>query len=95
MNNQNQTQVQIDVNVAKGVYSNMMEVKHSTEEFCIDFFNIFPPVGALASRVIISPGHLKRMIKALQDNLKKYEEKSGKIEEAPEPEKPRIGFGSN
>ncbi len=78
----------------KGVYSNMMQILHTKEEFILDFFLTAPPEGMLASRVIMSPGHVQRMIKALQENVGKYEEKFGKIEEAKTPEMPeeRIGF---
>jgi hypothetical protein len=75
----------------KGYYANMMQATHSQEEFCLDFFNVFPPSPILLSRVVVSPGHLKRMIKALQDNLASYEKSFGQISEAKEPEK-RIGF---
>ena len=75
----------------KGVYSNSMMVSHTKEEFCLDFFNIFPPQGILASRVIMSPRHLKKMIGALQENIKKYEDKFGQVEITKEPEIP-IGF---
>jgi len=75
----------------KGAYSNLMQVLHTKEEFVLDFFLISPPEGILASRVIMSPGHLKRMIKALQENVSKYEKKFGKIEEASVPET-SIGF---
>lgn len=75
----------------KGAYSNLMQVSHMKEEFILDFFLAAPPQGILASRVIISPGHLKRMIKALQENVSRYEEKFGKIEEAAAPETP-LGF---
>jgi hypothetical protein len=76
----------------KGFYSNLMQVSHTREEFCLDFFNLFPPQGILISRIIVSPSHLKRMIMALEDNLKKYEEKFGKVEVVKEPER-IIGFG--
>jgi len=46
----------------------------------------------MVSRIIVSPGHLKRMINALQENLEKYEGQFGNIEEAQEPEKPKMGF---
>ncbi|UZE92916.1 MAG: DUF3467 domain-containing protein [Candidatus Nealsonbacteria bacterium] len=75
----------------KGVYSNLMQVFHLKEEFILDFFLNAPPGGMLASRVIVSPEHLKRMIKALQDNIQRYEEKFGKIEEV-EVTKEKIGF---
>ena len=75
----------------KGAYSNLMQVFHTKEEFVLDFFLASPPEGILTSRVIMSSGHLKRMIKALQENVKKYEEKFGKIDEAEAPQK-NIGF---
>jgi hypothetical protein len=78
----------------KGNYSNLMQVLHTKEEFILDFFLVSPPEGILTSRVIMSPGHLKRMIGALQENIKKYEEKFGKIEEAKAPaeNETKIGF---
>lgn len=75
----------------KGVYSNLMQVLHTKEEFILDFFLNAPPEGILVSRIIMSPGHLKRMVKALQENVGKYEEKFGKIEEAEAPEA-KLGF---
>jgi hypothetical protein len=74
-----------------GVYCNNMFVTHTREEFIMDFMMIAPPTGAVTARVVISPGHMKRVISALQDNLKKYEEKFGKITAAEEP-KGKLGF---
>ena len=67
-----------------------MIISHTKEEFCLDFINTFNP-PALTSRVLTSPGHVKRMIKALEENMKKYEEQFGKIETAKELEVP-LGF---
>jgi hypothetical protein len=75
----------------KGVYSNSMMVSHTKEEFYLDFFNVFPPQGILLSRVIMSPSHFKRMLKALEENMGKYEGKFGRVEAAKEPEA-EIGF---
>jgi len=83
--NQRKVQINIDPEVARGAYSNVAEIKHSKEEFCIDFFNVFPPVGGMVARVVVSPGHLKRMISALKDNLDKYERQFGPVQEADEP----------
>ena len=74
-----------------GVYANNMLVIHTKEEFIMDFMMVVPPNGAVTSRVIISPGHMKRIINALQDNVKKYEASFGNIEAAEEP-KGKIGF---
>ena len=86
-----QIQIKVKDDDLKGSYSNMMQVLHTKEEFVLDFFLVSPPTGVLASRVVMSPGHIKRMIKALQDNVGKYEEKFGKIEEAEAPEA-KLGF---
>jgi hypothetical protein len=68
-----------------GVYSNNMFVTHTKEEFILDFLMVAPPTGAVTARVIVSPGHMKRILKALQDNISKYENKFGTIEVAEEP----------
>ena len=72
--------------VLPGVYSNQMMVSHTREEFLIDFINLFPPQGVVNARVIVSPGHLKRMIRALRENLSRYENRFGQIIEAAAPE---------
>ncbi len=84
--------IKITDEILKGVYANNMVVAHTREEFLLDFINIFPPGGIVNARVIISPGHLKRLITALKDNMKKYEEKFGEIREAPEPRIDQTGF---
>jgi len=91
MAEQREIKIKIRDEDLKGVYSNLMQVSHTKEEFVLDFFLVSLPEGILASRVIMSPGHLKRMIKALAENVSKYEEKFGKIEEAVVPETP-LGF---
>lgn len=75
----------------KGEYSNIMQILHTKEEFMMDFLTIFPPTGTLNSRVIVSPGHFKRMLKAMKENLDKYEKQFGKIEEADVPND-TVGF---
>ena len=57
----------------------------------LDFVNVLPPQALLVSRVITSPGHFKRIIAALSENLKKYEAAHGKVEAASEPDR-EIGF---
>lgn len=75
----------------KGSYSNLMQVLHTKEEFLLDFFLVSPPSGILVSRIVMSPSHIKRMLRALEENVSKYEEKFGKIEAAEVPER-KIGF---
>jgi len=86
-----QIQIKVTDEKLRGEYSNMMQILHTKEEFVLDFLNIFPPTGTLNSRVILSPGHFKRMMKAMEENLKKYEEQFGKISESEAP-KNSIGF---
>jgi len=84
-------QIQAGPEDLKGRYSNFMQVAHSKEEFVMDFLNVFPPAGNMVARVVTSPGHLKRVIKALTQNLEQYESKFGKVEEAEGPQA-EIGF---
>ena len=86
-------QIKISDEILKGVYANAMQVAHSREEFILDFLNLSPHMGAgiVSSRVIMSPGHLKRVIAALTDKLAKYESRFGKVEEAEAPES-EVGF---
>lgn len=92
MENQNQPiNIKILDEELKAKYANNMQVMHTQEEFVIDFMNILPPNGIVTARVVVSPGHLKRMILALQDNLKKYESKFGEVKIAEGPSN-SIGF---
>jgi hypothetical protein len=68
-----------------GVYSNHMVVAHTREEFFLDFMLMLPNMGMLASRVLMSPAHMKRTLRALADNVKRYEDKYGTIDAAVEP----------
>ncbi len=79
----------------KTKYSNVMNIQGGKEEFCLDFLSIFPPMGALVARIVINPGHLKRMVRVLEETLKNHEKQFGETPEAQEPEKPTIGFGSH
>ncbi|MFA6099663.1 MAG: DUF3467 domain-containing protein [Patescibacteria group bacterium] len=69
----------------QGRYTNMMQVSHAKEEFVLDFMFAHPPMGELVSRLIVSPSHMKRIVRALQDNIQKYETQFGTIQEAGEP----------
>jgi len=87
--------IKLPEQVLAGVYANQMVVNHSREEFLIDFVNLFPPEGVVTARVIVSPGHLKRMIRALQENLARYETAHGPVIEAVGPEPETGPLGSN
>ena len=60
--------------VSRGHYSNSMLVSHGPEEFIIDWLLQSPNGVHLVSRIIVSPGHMKRIVSALQENLEKYEQ---------------------
>ena len=78
--------VKISDEELKGRYANLVRISHTREEFILDFINFVPPQGAVTARVMMSPGHAKRLIGALGRNLQLYEENFGDVHEAPEPE---------
>lgn len=69
----------------KGRYSNLLRVTHTREEFILDFINAVPPQAIVTARLVASPGHLKRIVRALAENLERYEKNFGPLTEAPEP----------
>ena len=77
--------VKISDEELKGRYSNLLRITHTREEFILDFINFVPPQGMVTSRIVTSPGHFKRIIRALSANLERYEQAFGVIREAPEP----------
>jgi hypothetical protein len=92
MNNQPPNQGQqipynVEPSVLKGLYTNNMQVSHTKEEFILDFMSMSfnPQAMSLIAKIFSSPAHFKRMVAALSDNLKKYEDTFGKIE-SPKPE---------
>jgi len=84
--------IKVPEDVARGVYANTMAVFHTREEFVLDFLNIFPQGGMATARVITSPGHIKRIIRALDENLRRYEDRFGTVEEAPPPYTGPMGY---
>lgn len=90
---QQQLQVNADPEILKGRYANFMGVTHTKEEFILDFMLLVPPIGQYVARVVTSPGHMKRIIDALQSNLQKYEQQFGNVSPATEPGQPTMGFG--
>ena len=82
--NKKHKQIKLSLDTDKNVeeYVNFAITTHSPAEFVIDFFRILPGINnaKVKSRIIMSPVHLKTLVKALQDNIKKYENKFGEIE---------------
>jgi len=89
-----QIQIEIDDQTANGVYSNLAMIGHSETEFIIDFIFIQPQTqkAKVRSRVITSPSHAKRFLMALEDNIKKYEQRFGEIKTVSIQEEKKIGF---
>ncbi len=86
---QQQISIQIDAQNATGVYSNLMMISHRKEEFILDFLFVQPQrtpqgqaIANLRSRVITSPEHMKRILRALEENIGRYENTFGPIQEA-------------
>jgi hypothetical protein len=86
-----EVQVNFPQELQGGRYSNNVVISHTRDEFIMDFMFIMPPAGAVVSRVIVSPGHMKRFLLALKDNVEKYEKNHGPIEVAEGP-KEELGF---
>lgn len=82
-NNQNQNQLNIELteDIAEGVYANLAIITHSHTEFVVDFVRVMPgvPKAKVKSRVVLTPFHAKRLMKALADNIKKFESVHGVI----------------
>ena len=75
----------ISEEVAQGVYSNLAILSHSENEFFVDFASLSPgiPKAIVRSRVIMTPVNAKRLLRALQDNVSKYESQFGNIQDTP------------
>ena len=80
---QQKLDIQIDDDIAQGIYSNLAIINHSQTEFVLDFVNIMPgsPKNKVRSRIILTPQHAKRLAKALNDNIQRFEKSQGSIKE--------------
>ncbi|NOZ62156.1 MAG: DUF3467 domain-containing protein [Calditrichaeota bacterium] len=83
MNQQKQQQINIELGEkeAEGIYSNLALITHSPAEFVIDFTRMLPgvPKTKVYARIIMTPQHAKSLLRALEDNIKKYEANFGEI----------------
>jgi len=91
---QGQINIELDEQIAQGTYSNLAIINHSVSEFVVDFVNIMPgtPKSKVKSRIILTPQHAKRLVKALSDNVKRFEQAHGVIKDYEQPQVP-INFG--
>jgi len=84
----NQLNIEISEEVADGIYSNLAIITHSNSEFVLDFVRVMPgvPKAKVRARVLLTPQHAKRLLRALTDNINKFEDLHGNIKEAELPE---------
>lgn len=80
-NKGNQLNIELPEDVAEGIYSNLAIISHSNSEFIVDFVRLLPnvPKAKVKSRIILTPQHAKRLLKALADNVKRFEAQHGTI----------------
>lgn len=90
----NQLNVEISEDVASGEYANLAIINHSATEFVLDFIQVMPgvPKAKVRSRVILAPQHAKRILHAMKENVRRYEEAHGTIQDLEMPSVP-LNFG--
>jgi len=87
--------IELSPDMAEGVYSNLAIINHSPSEFVLDFIQMMPGLkqAKVKSRVILTPQHAKRLMKALIDNVKKFEDQNGNIKDIDQGSGIPINFG--
>lgn len=91
---QNQVNIELPEEIAEGVYSNLAIISHSQSEFVIDFVRLVPnvPKAKVKSRIILTPQHAKRLLSALNENVKKFESQHGKVSVTDQQQFPPMNF---
>ncbi len=89
-----QLNIELSEEVADGTYSNLAIINHSVSEFVVDFINVMPgvPKAKVKSRIVLTPQHAKRLMKALADNVHRFEKAHGEIKDYEQPPIP-MNFG--
>lgn len=93
--NQNQLNIELNEDVAEGIYSNLAIITHSNAEFVLDFVRVMPgvPKAKVKSRILLTPQHAKRLLGALADNIQKYEAQHGEISDTEQVQGIPMNFG--
>ena len=88
--------IEIDEETAEGTYANLVMVSHTPEEFIIDFIRMIPgvPKAKVKHRLVVTPSHAKRILGALEDNVRQYEDEYGEIDPPDNSDRP-IRFGGS
>ncbi len=84
MSTSRRRQMQINIEVPPDLdatYSNFALIAHSASEIIIDFARVLPntPKAKVYARIITTPLHAKLLLRALSENLEKYEAQFGEI----------------
>jgi hypothetical protein len=89
-----QINIELDEKTAEGIYSNLAIINHSSSEFVLDFVCMMPgiPKAKVKSRIVLTPQHAKRLIKALAENVHRFEVSHGEIKETEQAPIP-LNFG--
>lgn len=92
---QNQINIELTDETADGIYSNLAIITHSNQEFVLDFIKVMPgiPKAKVKSRIILTPQHAKRFLKALSENVRKFESQYGEITDVDPINIPPMSFG--
>ena len=90
-----QLNIELSEEMADGTYANLAIITHSFAEFVIDFVNVMPnvPKAKVKSRIVMTPQHSKRLMRALIDNIKRFEAQYGNIKDQETPTMP-FNFGA-
>lgn len=93
---QNQINIELSEETAEGIYSNLAIITHSNQEFVVDFIRVMPgvPKAKVKSRIVLTPQHAKRFMKAMIDNVKKFESMHGEIKDIEETVPIPLNFGT-
>jgi len=95
-NNENQINIELTEEIAGGIYSNLAIITHSQAEFVFDFVQMLPgmPKAKVKSRIVMTPQNAKRLMLALIENVQKYEQNFGHIDDDNNGGMPPMNFGT-
>ncbi len=91
-----QINIELGEKEAEGIYSNLAIINHTPSEFVIDFVRFFPgvPKARVHARIVMTPQHAKSLVRALQENVQRYESTFGEIKIFGEEKTKEFGFRS-
>ena len=93
---ENQMNIELSEEIALGIYSNLAVITHSPAEVVCDFIQMMPgmPKAKVRSRVLMTPENAKRFMRAIIDNVQKYEQSFGVIDDGDQHQMPPMNFGT-